>query len=220
MKETIKMQYRNRASAAAIALTLAPALAACGGATTGAAANRSLYSVHQPIVATSTFALDLATAGGGGLSQPEQERLAGWLDTMRLAYGDRLTVEGPGLTPAARADVAAIAGRHGIIPSEAAPVSAGGIAPGSVRVTLTRSTAEVRDCPDWSGRPGGGTRAGYGCATNANLAAMISDPEHLLHGATDTGNTQVMTSNKAIDAYRNGPTTGAAGLSQVGTSKE
>ena len=87
-------------------------------------------------------------------------------------------------------------------------------------MVVTRSTAEVPGCPNWSGQNrttlGNGLSAGYGCAINSNLAAMIADPEHLLEGAQGTGETVVMTSNRAIDSYRNQAPTGAGGLAAGG----
>jgi len=211
------MPHSNRAFAAAIALSVGLSLSACVSATT--MANRSLNSVHQPVVATSTYSLDLA-AGREGVPMPEQRRLAGWFEAMEIGYGDSIAVDGLGLTDAVRADVAAIAGGHGLMLSEAAPVAGGGIAPGSVRVTVTRSSAHVAGCASWNDRPGSATSASYGCATNSNLAAMVADPRHLLEGAEDTGDTVVMTSNKAIKTYREQPTTGAGGLPRVNTSED
>ncbi len=211
------MPYRKPAFAAAIALSLTLGLSACGGATT--MANRSLNSVHQPIVGTSTYALDL-TAGSAGMPLAEQRRLADWLETMDVGYGDRLSVESASSNDAVRAEIAAIAARRGLLLSDATPFTPAAIAPGSVRVTLTRSRAQVQGCPDWTGRPGSGTSANYGCATNSNLAAMVADPQHLLKGAQGTGETVVMTSNKAIATYREQPTTGAGGLAQTQTTED
>jgi pilus assembly protein CpaD len=210
------MPHRTPAFAAAIALSLSVSLAACGGHAT---ANRSLNSVHQPIVQTSTYALDLA-AGSGGLPLPEQRRLAGWFEAMKIGYGDRITVDAPGISDAVRADVAALAGQHGMLLSEAAPATTGGLAAGTVRVTVTRSSAHVAGCASWNDKPGSATSASYGCATNSNLAAMVADPRHLLEGATDTGGTVVLTASKAIKTYREQPTTGAAGLPRVNTSED
>jgi pilus assembly protein CpaD len=52
---------------------------------------------------------------------------------------------------------------------------------------------------------------------NSNLAAMVADPEHLLHGAQGTGETVVLTSSKAIDSYRVAKPTGELGLKQTST---
>jgi pilus assembly protein CpaD len=212
------MMFHHRpAIAAAIALSLGLGLSGCGGATT-TMANRSLYSVNQPVVETRTYALDLA-AGNGSLPLPERQRLAEWFEALDIGYGDRITVEGFGLSDSIRAEIAAIAARHGSVMSDAAPVSAGGIAAGSVRVTVSRASAAVPGCPDWTGNPGSATSNGYGCAINGNLAAMIADPQHLLDGATNTGNTVAMTSNEAIASYREQPTTGASGLSEVASQE-
>lgn len=211
------MVHRNPALAAAIALALGLGLSACGGQP----ANRTLYSVKQPVVETSTYALDLV-AGAGGLPGIEQRRLAEWFEALELGYGDRIALHGNAPSDAVRKDVAAIAGSRGLLLSDATPVTPSAIAPGSVRVAITRSHAHVPGCPDWSDRFGGtlGNRAGanYGCATNGNIAAMMADPAHLIEGVKGTGETVVMTSNKAIESYREQSTTGAGGLRQVDTS--
>ena len=45
--------------------------------------------------------------------------------------------------------------------------------------------ATVPGCPDWTAAQGGekeGQSSNYGCATAMNLAAMIADPNDLIHG--------------------------------------
>ena len=204
----------NSAVAAAIALSLGLALSACGDRPN----NRTLYSVKQPVVERSDFALDLA-AGPGGLTVPEQQRLAEWFETMDLNYGDRVAIDGAAGNDAVREDVAAIAARHGLLLADGAPVTAGFVTPGSVRVVVTRSRAHVPGCPDWSDRMASNlenyTADGYGCAINSNLAAMVADPEHLLHGAEGTGETVIMSSNKAIQVYRAQEPTGKGGLPAI-----
>jgi pilus assembly protein CpaD len=205
----------NTAAAAAIALSLGLALSACGDTPN----NSSLYSVKQPVVARDNFTIDLA-AGAAGLSVPEQQRLVEWFDTLRLRYGDRVALDGAvGADPAARDDVAAIAGRYGLLLAEGAPITAGQINPGTVRVVVTRSRAYVPGCPDWSDQYasnlGNNTTDDFGCSVNANIAAMVADPEHLLHGAEGTGETVVMSSTKAIQTYRAQEPTGKGGLPEV-----
>ena len=46
---------------------------------------------------------------------------------------------------------------------------------------------------------------------------MVADPEHLLKGAKGTGQTTVMSGNKAIDSYREAKPTGESGLKQNST---
>ncbi len=202
----------KRPLAAAVALSLGLSLAACGGVEN----NRGLESVKQPVVERQNYTLDVNT-GAGGLPIPEQRRLADWFDSLDLKYGDRISIDDPLDSGATREAVAAIAGRHGLLISDGAPVTEGFVDPGSARVVVTRSHAYVPGCPDWSGRMtstlNNETSSGFGCAVNSNLAAMIANPEHLLHGATGTGETVVMSANKAIDSYRERKPTGEGGLS-------
>lgn len=201
---------------------IAPALTlALGIGLSGCATERGLESVHQPVVSRNNFTLDVATYGGS-LSLPEQRRLAGWFDALDLRYGDRVSVDDPGQSPATREAVAAIAARHGLLVNDQAPVTAGLVAPGMVRVVVSRSTATVPECPNWKSKSdvnlNNATYSNYGCATNSNLAAMVADPEHLLHGATGTGETVVMSSSKAISSYREQKPTGEKGLKETATS--
>lgn len=208
------MTNRNkRLAASALALSLGLGLSACGNFNTGPQ-NMSLYSVNQPVVERQNYSLDLA-AGAGGLTVPEQARLADWFETLDLGYGDRIAIDDPVSSPAVMEDVAAVASRFGLLVSQDAPVTNGYVDPGNVRVVVTRSMAHVPGCPIWEDEygieQGNQTSPGYGCAVNSNIAAMVADPEHLLEGASGTGETVIMTSNRAIDAYRNAQPTGAGG---------
>jgi len=209
------MPIRSKpAVAAALALSLGFGLSACGDTPN----NRSLYSVKQPVVERNNYTLDVAT-GAGGLTLPEQQRLAEWFDAMNLRYGDRIAIDGTVDNDAVREDVAAIAGRYGLLLSEGAPITNGYVDPGTVRVVVTRTRAQVPGCPDWSDKFASNldnsTSDDYGCAVNSNLAAMVADPEHLLHGAQGTGETVVMSSTKAIRTYREQEPTGKGGLPEV-----
>jgi pilus assembly protein CpaD len=209
------MPIRSKSTvAAAIALSLGLALSACGDTPN----NRSLNSVKQPVVERANYTIDVAS-GVGGLPVPEQQRLAEWFETMNLRYGDRVAIDGVAASDAVHADVAGLAARYGLLLSEGAPVTNGFVEPGMVRIVVTRSRAFVPGCPDWSDRFNSNldnsTADGYGCAVNSNLAAMVADPQHLLHGAESTGETVVMSSTKAIATYRNADPTGKAGLPEV-----
>lgn len=195
-----------------LALTLPAALlAGCGGAMP----NRGLESVHQPVVERTNYVLDLATAGDM-LAQGEQERLAGWLGSLRLAYGDRVAVDDPAGSSRASAEVGAIAARYGILLSGPAPITPGAVRPGSVRVVLTRTSASVPTCPDYTGYDAanftGRTGSNFGCATNSNLAAMIANPEDLVRGQPGTGTSDPATATKAITTLRSATPTGSGGL--------
>lgn len=205
-----------RRAGAAIALPLLFALAGCGGMPS----NRSLESTHQPVVTRTNYTLDVM-AGPAGLSPAEARRLAGWFDAMDLRYGDRIAIDDPLQSGASRASVEAVASRWGLLVGDDAPLTPGAISAGTVRVIVTRSVAAVPGCPDWSANSDtnfrNGTGSNYGCATNSNLAAMVADPEHLLHGASAKGGTVVMSSTKAIDSYRTTPPTGEKGLKASST---
>lgn len=207
---------KPRTAHAAIALSLGLMLGACS--TASGPANTSLYSVKQPVVERTNYTLDLS-ANTSGLPITEQRRLAGWFESVGLRYGDRVAIEDGLNNPAVTDNVAGIAGRYGILLSEGTPVTPGFIAPGNVRVVITRSTAHVPGCPDWSNRSasnlGNATSSGYGCAVNSNLAAMVANPEHLLNGAAGTGETVVMSSSKAIASFREQAPTGAGGLPEI-----
>lgn len=202
--------------ASALTATLALTLAGCGGM----ASNPSLESVHQPLVSQTNYTLDVS-AGPGGISIPEQRRLSGWFEAMDLRYGDRISIDDPTHNPSNRSAVEAVAGRYSMLVGDEAPVTPGYVNPGTVRVVVTRTTASVPGCPDWSAKSEtnlrNATSSNYGCATNSNLASMVADPSHLIQGATGSGNTSVMSGTKAIDSYRNRPPTGDKGLTEQST---
>lgn len=208
----------NRAAHAAIALSLGLGLSACNSMNPNVTVNHSLESIKQPVVEHQTYALDLA-AGPDGLPIPEQRRLNDWFDSMNLGYGDRVGIDDSTASTAVRGDVAKIAGRYSLLVSDDAPVTQGYVEPGKIRVVITRSHAYVPGCPDWSEHfaenGANSTTQGFGCAINGNLAAMVANPEHLLHGAAGTGETVIMTSTKAIETYREEKPTGAGGLKSV-----
>lgn len=206
-----------RAAGLGLALSLGLVLAGCGGMPS----NRSLYSVHQPVVEQSNYTLDVAT-GAGGMSFGEQRRLAGWFEAMDLGYGDRVYIDDPMNSTATRGAVETIAARYGILlERDGAPATAGYVNNGSARVVITRHKATVPGCPDWSARSdvnlGNATSTNYGCATNSNLASMVANPEHLLHGAEGTGETVVMSSTKAITSYREQKPSGEGQLKSAST---
>ena len=188
--------------------SLAPALLAGGCMGTE---NRGLESVHQPVVSRADYAIDLGV-DSGRLAGGERQRLGGWLASMRLGFGDRVAVDDPSYTgPGAHGEVAAIVAGYGILLAENAPVSPAPIAPGTIRVIVSRSTASVPGCPDWSRDEShefdSNTSSNQGCATNSNLAAMVARPEDLVRGQSGTGMIDTASSAKAIDAYRKaGPT--------------
>jgi len=202
---------RKAARPALLALSLT--LGACGGTT-----NPGLESVHQPVVNRLDYALDLNTGGSGGLTEGEAQRLAAWFDTLRVGYGDRISVDDPSPYGSAtsRDAVASVAARYGLLLNESAPITTGAVQGGMIRVVVSRMSASVPRCPDWSraSQPEyeASTTSNYGCATNANLAAMVANPEDLIRG--QTGSTDQRVSSKAIKTFRDKEPTGAAALKQ------
>ncbi len=197
-----------RKAASPVILALSLTLGACGGTR-----NTGMEPVHQPVVNRLDYALDLNTGGNGGLADGESRRLAGWFDTLHVGYGDRISIDDPSPygSAASRDAVAAVAARYGLLLNDGAPVTTGAVGGGMVRVVVSRMSASVRGCPDWS-RPSqpeyeASTTSNYGCASNANLAAMIANPEDLVRG--QTGSTDQQVSSKAIQTFRNKAPTGA-----------
>ena len=183
--------------------------------------NRGLESVHQPVVSRSDYALDLGVAGGA-LASGEQQRLAGWMATMRLGYGDRVAIDDPAAEGyRARTDVAAVVARYGLLLSNDAPVTPAPLTPGSIRVVVSRMRAAVPGCPDWSRDSTddftASSSSNYGCAINRNLAAMVANPTDLVRGAPGAETTDAALSYKAIDTYRKKAPSGAAGLGAATT---
>lgn len=192
----------TRPLSGALVLSLGLALAGCGGMPS----NRSVYSIHQPVVERSAVTLDVTT-NPGGLPVAEQRRIAAWFEAMDLRYGDRVSVEDPLDRPETRTAVADLTGRYGLLLTDAAPVS-GDLQSGQARIVILRSRASVPGCPDWSrtsdANLGNGISSGYGCATNGNLAAMVADPEDLIKGRKGSTDTYINTSNTTIKAYTTG----------------
>ena len=175
--------------------------------------NLGIESVNQPVVSRTDYVFDAAT-NGAGFAPGERARVAGWLSSLRLAYGDRVYVDDPAGT-GARAEVAAEANPYGILVSHPAPVPAGAVPPRAARVIVSRMRASVPGCPDWSraAQPetDNATTSNFGCATNGNLAAMVARPEDLVRGQPGAETADPVTNFKAIDALRKAAPSGAGG---------
>jgi len=204
------------------ALLLVLGAAGLSGCTSsGVPVNRSLDSVHQPVVQRTNYTIDLAT-GPDGLALEEQRRLTGWFDAMDLRYGDRIAIDDPVASRATRAAVEAVTARFGLLLSDSAPATPGYVNAGTVRIVVSRSSATVPGCPDWGTKSDtnfhNATASGFGCAVNSNLAAMVANPEDLVKGSSSSGQTTVMSSDKAIDSYRTQQPSGEKGLKANSTS--
>ena len=209
-----------RTKTIAALLVLGAAASACGPAARDA--NTTLYSVNQPVVQSTNYVLDLAT-GPDGVPPAELGRLEGWFQSLEIGYGDRIAVDEAGgyRDGTVRESVAQVAARYGLLVSGDAPVTEGAVAPGTVRVVLSRTTASVPGCPNWGGQELGGRRStsrNYGCATNSNLAAMIADPNDLVLGQAGSGTGDPASTTRAIRSYRDQAPTGTRGLPQQTTT--
>ena len=198
-----------------IALVLA--LPGCGGTV-----NRGLETVHQPVVQRTDYVIDLA-ATGAGLAPGEQERLDGWFRSIDLAYGDRVSIDDSTGSSMVRRDVEALLARRGMGLAGLAPVTAGAIAAGTARVVVSRASANVPGCPDWSRSSSpdfvGSTMSNYGCASSAALASMVADPMDLVEGREGGTAIDPATSSKAVRVYRETAPSGTRGLKSESTSK-
>jgi pilus assembly protein CpaD len=211
--ETAKM--KRAPSLAAIALGLA--LAGCGPV------NRGLTSVHQPVVSRADYTLDVGV-DGKGLRYGEERRLTAWFDSLQLGYGDRLALDDPAPAPAHRAAIAEVASHYGLLVDRTPPVTEGAVPPGTARVIITRSSAEVMHCPDWrrDSQPEfeASTTSNYGCAVNADLAMMVANPQDLVVGQTGSQTRDARTVTKALKTYRDYVPTGASGEVEKASVKE
>lgn len=212
----------------AIFLGIALAVSAGGPAyakKSKAASNRGLATAHQPVVSRTDYVYDVAT-DGGSITASEANRLAGWFNSLKIGYGDKIAVDNADnyANNGATDVVATLAARYGLLIDKSAPLTAGQVAPGSLRVVVSRLKAIVPGCSDWSqpAQPNFGARtsSNYGCATSSNLAAMIANPSDLIEGQIGDPTTSVATSSKAVKTYRDSTNTGSGGLNSEGTGQQ
>jgi len=199
-------------------LLLASAASACQTSVPDKPA-RGVAAVNVPVVTRADYAFDLA-APDGALSESESARLDAWFRSLELGYGDTIYVDGP-YAYGARDDVARVAGNYGLLVAAGAPMSAGAVPPGTVRVIVARTRASVPDCPNWE-RPAQPSidhvsMPNFGCGVNGALAAMVANPQDLVHGREGSGVGDNRTAVKAVDSYRKAAPTGTSGLQDINT---
>lgn len=167
-----------------------------------------MASVNVPVVSRADYVFD-AAAPGGMLASSEAARLDGWFQGLDVRYGDEIYVDGT--SDAARNQVADVASRYGLLLSPGTPATAGMLAPEAVRVVVSRTVAQVPGCPNWSvpSQPNfaNATMSNFGCGVNSNLAAMVANPEDLIHGRSAGAASDGSTGAKAIRMYRDWPLT-------------
>ena len=184
--------------------------------------DRGLEAVNVPVVTRADYVFD-AAAPGGSLGPSEKSRLDAWFRGLDLSYGDSIYVDAV-YADAARYDVAQVAGNYGMMVQPGAPVTAGAVPQGMVRVIVSRTRAEVPNCPNWStpSQPNYNNRtmSNFGCGVNSDLAAMVANPEDLIHGRESTGLGSTTAGTKAVILYRSTPPTGTKGLQDINTQKK
>lgn len=195
----------------ALPILLSPALLLAGCGTY----NGGVDSVYQPVVQRSDYNLDLQAAGYS-LAPGEEQRLAGWLQAMNLRYGDKIAIDDGADGSTGRDQVAKAVSHYGLLVQKGLPAQTGpAVAPGTVRVVITRMTASVPGCPDYSRtyQPdySASTSSNYGCATNRNLAAMVADPGDLVRGQPGAPTSDNDSATKAIGAQWRAAPTGGGG---------
>ena len=202
------------------ALLLAAVVLTGCGHTPNDLPDRGVAAVNVPVVTRADYVFD-AAAPGGPLAHGESARLNAWFAGLDLGYGDSIYVDGP---YEARSDVAQVAGNYGLMVTPGAPITTGAIAPGAVRVIVSRTRASVPGCPNWSvpAQPNhqNRTMSTFGCAVNSNLAAMVANPQDLVHGREGSGVGDSLTASKAIGSYRKAEPTGTKGLQDISTKKD
>lgn len=185
--------------------------------------NRGLESVNQPVVSRADYALDVSADALGSGSGVEEHRIDGWFDALHLSYGDHVTIDDPSprADSAVREAVARLLARRGLLLGEESPTTPGQIAPGTVRIVVSRSSAAVHNCPNWDrvSQPefASSTMSNFGCAVNANLAAMVANPQDLVRGQSDATGADARSVNKAVKAYRDAQPTASSGLKTEST---
>lgn len=193
-------------------------LATLGGCATDYVHNRSVASVHQPVVSYQSFVYDAAIGPNGGLAPAEEARLEGWLSSIDIRYGDSVAIasQSGDYGPAMRDGISAVVGRHGLLLQRDDTAQAGRAPMGSVRLIVRRADAAVPGCPDWAENAEntmlGAASSNYGCGVNGNLAAMIANPNDLVRGQTTDSALRTATSNRAIKTYEAKTPTGSGDL--------
>lgn len=150
------------------------------------------------------FVHDVRFANGAQIAPAEMAQLDGFINRHDLGYGDRVYVlmENSGASAQRARNVLNYMKAHGIEANGLTSVEA---QPGMVRVVVNRHVVVPPNCPDWS-KPmtsdySNTPMSNHGCATTANLGAMIADPGELIQGR-QPGPADAENSAGAIRRYR------------------
>jgi pilus assembly protein CpaD len=196
--------FHDRARSALSLLTVILAASSVGGCLTSprfqAPFTLANPNERHPIaVRQGEVTLDLAVyPGASGLNESQRAKVANFLADYRSQSSDRLLIRAPSGGPNEAAAMRAYdqlrkaLRQAGIDPRSVAlePYFGNGDPSAPVRLSYLQFVAEPPDCPDWSeniGRdPHNMPWPDKGCATQRNLAAMVANPEDLVHPRGET----------------------------------
>ena len=186
--------------------------------------NRSVDSVHQPVVSHTAFTYDVQAGPDGGLTATEAHRLEDWFASIGLGYGDQVAIVADSYSnPTLSENIADVVARHGMLVGEDSSAAAGVAPAGSIRLVVRRATASVPGCPDWSSKAETnlnlGSGSNFGCGVNGNFAAMVANPDDLVRGQSSESDLRTATSNRAISTYREKLPTGSGDLKSLSGGK-
>jgi pilus assembly protein CpaD len=151
------------------------------------------------LVRQGEVALDLAVyRNTEGLTSAQRSKLGAFLADYRRQNADRLLIRAPSgtaneeATMRAMEDVRSALMRAGIPSSTVLlePYYANGNPAAPLHLSYLRAVAQGPECPDWSENIGRDPQnmpwPNMGCATQANFAAMVDDPNDFVEPRTET----------------------------------
>ena len=151
------------------------------------------------LVRQGEVALDLAVyRNTDGLTPTQRAKLNAFLADYRRQRAERLLIKAPSGTASEEAimrameDVRSALRRAGIPPRTVLlePYYANGDPAAPLHLSYLRAVAQGPECPDWSENIGRDPQnmpwPNMGCATQANLAAMVDDPNDFIEPRTET----------------------------------
>lgn len=168
--------------------------------------------LHRPVVTQEIARLDIAPPYNG-VSAADAGPIAAFLREHRAIGHGPLLISAPGGEGPAIADgVAAIANNMGLPAPEMALTAP--VAGAAYSLSFVRYVAQIEQCGlVWESlgqMPRSEAWTNFGCATNANLAAMIADPADLI-GPRVMGPADAQRGTTVLQSYRTGGEIGGEG---------